>query len=129
MLSRGGHGGDPPQKLARHHNALVTERERSGARDANDQHVEVTADFRHYIDDPHVDPGSTRKPLTDAVDGVIVGGDFGGNWYCIDIQALSATLRRLHRQLDRGWANEACRQAGGDRWHRSHGHRVGRGLR
>src|SRR6516164_7787590 len=24
--------GDPPQKLARHHNALVTERERSGAR-------------------------------------------------------------------------------------------------
>ena len=32
MLSRGGHGGDPLQKLARHHNALVTERERSGAR-------------------------------------------------------------------------------------------------
>ena len=30
--SRGGHGGDPLQKLARHHNALVTERERSGAR-------------------------------------------------------------------------------------------------
>ena len=26
--SRGGHGGDPLQKLARHHNALVTERER-----------------------------------------------------------------------------------------------------
>ena len=32
VLSRDGHGGDPPQKLARHHNALVTERERSGAR-------------------------------------------------------------------------------------------------
>jgi hypothetical protein len=31
VLSRGGHGGDPPQKVARHHNALVTERERSGA--------------------------------------------------------------------------------------------------
>src|SRR6516165_7298517 len=30
--SRGGHGGDPLQKLAGHHNALVTERERSGAR-------------------------------------------------------------------------------------------------
>jgi hypothetical protein len=26
----GGHGGDPLQKLARHHNALVTEREHSG---------------------------------------------------------------------------------------------------
>jgi hypothetical protein len=32
VLSRGGHGGDPLQKLARHHNALVTERGRSGAR-------------------------------------------------------------------------------------------------
>jgi hypothetical protein len=32
VLSRGGHGGDPLQKLARHHNALVTERERGGAR-------------------------------------------------------------------------------------------------
>ena len=32
MLSRGGRSGDPLQKLARHHNALVTERERSGAR-------------------------------------------------------------------------------------------------
>ena len=30
VLSCGGHGGDPLQKLARHHNALVTERERSG---------------------------------------------------------------------------------------------------
>ena len=32
VLSRGGHGGDPPQKFARHHNALVTEGERGGAR-------------------------------------------------------------------------------------------------
>jgi hypothetical protein len=32
VLPRDGHGGDPPQELARHHNALVTERERSGAR-------------------------------------------------------------------------------------------------
>ena len=46
--------------------------------DANGQYVEVTADFRHYIDDPHVDPGFTRKPLTDEVDVVIVGGGFGG---------------------------------------------------
>ena len=32
VLSRGEHAGDPLQKLARHHDALVTERERSGAR-------------------------------------------------------------------------------------------------
>ena len=54
------------------------ERDRRLRPDANHQYVQVTADFRHYIDDPHVDPGFTRKPLTDAVDAVIVGGGFGG---------------------------------------------------
>jgi cyclohexanone monooxygenase len=61
VLSRGGHGGDPLQKLARHHNALVGECDRRLRRDANVRYVEVTADFRHYIDDPHVDPDFTRK--------------------------------------------------------------------
>ena len=50
------------------------ERDRRLRPEANDQYVEITADFRHYIDDPHVDPGFTREPLTDAVDVVIVGG-------------------------------------------------------
>jgi hypothetical protein len=54
------------------------ERDRRLRPEANDQYVEMTADFRHYIDDPHVDPGFTREPLTDAVDVVIVGGGFGG---------------------------------------------------
>src|SRR6476646_8166955 len=54
------------------------ERDRRLRPQANDQYVEITADFRHYIDDPHVDPGFTRKPLSDAVDVVIVGGGFGG---------------------------------------------------
>jgi hypothetical protein len=54
------------------------ERDRRLRPDGNDQYVEVAADFRHYIDDPHVDPGFTRKSLNDAVDVVIVGGGFGG---------------------------------------------------
>src|SRR5579863_7693097 len=54
------------------------ERDRRLRPDGNDQYVEVAADFRHYIDDPHVDDGFTRKPLTDGVDAVIVGGGFGG---------------------------------------------------
>jgi hypothetical protein len=54
------------------------ERDRRLGPDANDQYVEVTADFRHYIDDPHVDPGFARKALSDIVDVVIVGGGFGG---------------------------------------------------
>ena len=54
------------------------ERDRRLRPEANDQYVEITADFRHYVDDPHVDPGFTREPLSDAVDVVIVGGGFGG---------------------------------------------------
>ena len=54
------------------------ERDRRLRPEANDQYVQMTADFRHYIDDPHVAPGFTRKSLTDAVDVVIVGGGFGG---------------------------------------------------
>src|SRR3977135_3370884 len=54
------------------------ERDRRLRSEANDPYVEITAHFRPYIDDPHVNPGFTRKPLTDAVDVVIVGGGFGG---------------------------------------------------
>ena len=54
------------------------ERDRRLRPEANDQYVEITADFRHYIDDPHVGPGFTRKALTDAVDVVIVGGGWTG---------------------------------------------------
>jgi cyclohexanone monooxygenase len=54
------------------------ERDRRLRPEANGQYVEVAGDFSHYVDDPHVDPGFTRKPLMDAVDAVIVGGGFGG---------------------------------------------------
>src|SRR5258706_10979963 len=54
------------------------ERDRRLRPEANAKYMEIPPDFRHYIDDPHVDPGFARKPLTDAVDVVIVGGGFGG---------------------------------------------------
>ena len=54
------------------------ERDRRLRPDGNDQYVGITGDFRRYSDDPHVDPGFAREPLTDAVDVVIVGGGFGG---------------------------------------------------
>ena len=38
----------------------------------------MKGDFSRYIDDPYVDPGFTREPLTDAVEVVIIGGGFGG---------------------------------------------------
>jgi len=54
------------------------ERDKRLRRDANDQYVEVKGEFAHYIDDPYVEPGFTRPPLTDTVDVAVIGGGFGG---------------------------------------------------
>ncbi len=54
------------------------ERDRRLRPDASAQYVEPAGDFRHYVDDPYVEPGFTREPLTDAVDVVVIGGGFGG---------------------------------------------------
>jgi cation diffusion facilitator CzcD-associated flavoprotein CzcO len=54
------------------------ERDKRLRPDANAQYVEVQGDFRHYVDDPYVEPGFTRAPLTDSLDAVVIGGGFGG---------------------------------------------------
>jgi cation diffusion facilitator CzcD-associated flavoprotein CzcO len=46
--------------------------------DGINQFVEVAGDFRHYVDDPYVEPGFARAPLQDDVDVLIIGGGFGG---------------------------------------------------
>ena len=46
--------------------------------DGNDQYREVTGDFVRYLDDPYVEPGFTRDPLSDDVEVAIIGGGFGG---------------------------------------------------
>src|SRR5213595_3635107 len=54
------------------------ERDRRLRPDANDQYVEVKAEFSNYVDDPYVEPGFTREPLYDDDDIAIIGGGFGG---------------------------------------------------
>ncbi len=54
------------------------ERDKRLRDDANEQYVEIKGDFRHYIDDPYVEPGFSRAPLTDTVDVLVIGGGFGG---------------------------------------------------
>ena len=54
------------------------ERDRRIRDDGNAQYVEVTGKFRHFTDDPYVEPSSTRAPLTDEVNVVVIGGGFGG---------------------------------------------------
>ncbi len=56
----------------------LAERDKRLRDDANEQYVEVTAEFSHYVDDPYVDPGYTREPLFDTVEMAIIGGGFGG---------------------------------------------------
>jgi len=54
------------------------EREKRLRPDANAQYREVTGELAHFVDDPHVEPGFARAPLTDDVDVVLIGGGFGG---------------------------------------------------
>jgi cation diffusion facilitator CzcD-associated flavoprotein CzcO len=54
------------------------ERDKRIRSDGNEQYVEVKGDFSRYVDDPYVEPGFSRQPLTDAVEVVIIGGGFGG---------------------------------------------------
>ena len=54
------------------------ERDKRLREEGNEQYVEVKGAFAHYLDDPYVEPGFRREPLTDEVDVVIIGGGFGG---------------------------------------------------
>jgi cation diffusion facilitator CzcD-associated flavoprotein CzcO len=55
------------------------ERDKRLRPDGNEQYVEVTADFSHYVDDPYVEPGAgEREPLFDDVEVAVIGGGFGG---------------------------------------------------
>jgi cation diffusion facilitator CzcD-associated flavoprotein CzcO len=54
------------------------EREKRLRSDGNDQYVEVAGDLARFVDDPWVEPGFRREPLTDEVDVALIGGGFGG---------------------------------------------------
>ena len=54
------------------------ERDKRLRDDGNEQYIEVTGEFAHFVEDPYVEPGFEREPLTDEVDVVVIGGGFGG---------------------------------------------------
>jgi len=54
------------------------ERDKRLRADANEQYQEIKGDFAHYLEDPYVEPGFSRAPLTDEVEVVVIGGGFGG---------------------------------------------------
>jgi cyclohexanone monooxygenase len=54
------------------------ERDKRLRPDGNSQYIEVRGQFAHYVEDPYVEPGFIREPLTDEVEVVVIGGGFGG---------------------------------------------------
>ncbi len=56
----------------------LAERDKRLRAEGNNQYREFTGDFAHYLEDPYVEPGFTRDPLTDEVEVVVIGGGFGG---------------------------------------------------
>ncbi len=53
------------------------ERDKRLRDEGNDQYVEVTGKFAHFLEDPYVERVE-REPLTDQVEVLIIGGGFGG---------------------------------------------------
>ncbi|GAB3440412.1 flavin-containing monooxygenase [Actinophytocola sediminis] len=67
-------GFDPDTLRARYR----AERDRRIRPDGSAQYRPADGDFGYYAEDPWAGPASTREPLTDRMDAVVVGGGFGG---------------------------------------------------
>ncbi|WP_163506631.1 flavin-containing monooxygenase [Fodinicola acaciae] len=79
------------------------ERDKRLRADGNDQYVEPTGTFGHYLDDPYAEP-ITREPLSTTAEVVVVGGGFGG---------LLAAARLREAGLDDVWIVEKGGDFGG----------------
>ena len=77
-----GPGAAPPSELGFDPDVLREkyreEREKRLRPDGNDQYVEIRDELAHFSRDPFTARGDARKPLTDEVDVVLIGGGFGG---------------------------------------------------
>jgi len=54
------------------------ERDKRLRPDGNEQYIEVTGQFAHFVDDPYIDEVIEREAITDEVEVVLIGGGFGG---------------------------------------------------
>ena len=61
----------------------------------NEQFIEVTGDFSHYIDDPYVEAPLVRDPIAEDVDAVVIGGGFGGQLAASKLRKAGITNFRI----------------------------------
>ena len=54
------------------------ERDKRLREEGNNQYIDVSEGFAHFLDDPYADQAYQREPLTDTVEVLVVGGGFGG---------------------------------------------------
>ncbi len=55
------------------------ERDKRLRRDGSEQYIELAGDFARYAeDDPYVEPGFTRDPISEEIDVAVIGGGFSG---------------------------------------------------
>lgn len=66
-------GFDPAELKARYR----AERDKRLRQDGNEQYVNVTGQFAHYLEDPYTERVE-RDPVTDHVEVAVIGGGFGG---------------------------------------------------
>jgi len=59
-------------------NRYREERDKRLRSDGNEQYVEMTGDYAHYLDDPYIDEAIDRDPQNHEVDVMLIGGGFGG---------------------------------------------------
>jgi cyclohexanone monooxygenase len=89
---------DPEELRARYR----FERDKRLRSDGNEQYVEVVGEFAHYAEDPYVEPGFTRDPLSDEVDVVVIGGGFGGLITAARLKAAGFDVRIMEKAGDFG---------------------------
>ena len=75
------------------------ERDKRLREDANEQYIEIAAEFSHFVEDPYIDAGIEREPIADTVDVIVVGAGFGG--LLAGARLREAGLRRI-RLIEKG---------------------------
>ncbi|WP_052068101.1 flavin-containing monooxygenase [Rhodococcoides fascians] len=60
------------------HAKYLAERDKRLRSNGASQYIDMTGQFEMFAEDPYVEPGFTREPLTDEVEVAILGGGFAG---------------------------------------------------